>query len=90
MKYLLDNDSISFLFDDQRGEPHQKIHKRVANLKDEDELQTSVLILYELEYSYYNAPEEKRKGIRKTIISVLENLIKFFLLQKNLLLSLEN
>jgi predicted nucleic acid-binding protein len=36
-------------------------------------LQTSVIILYELEYSYHNAPEEKRDGIRKTIVSVLEN-----------------
>jgi predicted nucleic acid-binding protein len=76
MKYLLDNDSISFLFDDQRGIPHQRIHKKIASLKDEDQLQTSVLILYELEYSFYNASKEKREPIRKTIISVLENFDK--------------
>ncbi|MDM8525058.1 PIN domain-containing protein [Desulfococcaceae bacterium HSG8] len=71
MRYLLDSDAINILYDDQRGKHHEIIHRRISQLRDEDELQTSVLVLFELEYSFFNAPDNKKGRIRNTISSVL-------------------
>lgn len=73
MRYLFDNDSISILYDVDRGIAHTSITERISQLADTDQLQTSVLILYELEFSYHNAPAEKKTGIRKTIDSLQED-----------------
>jgi len=70
MKYLLDSDATNILYDDQRGKHHEAIHRKVSQLGDEDELQTSVLVLFELEYSFFNAPHNKKERIRNTISSV--------------------
>jgi predicted nucleic acid-binding protein len=66
MDYLLDSDIINFLYDDQRRPEHQKIHQELSKLSNDDRLLTSVLVIYELEYSFYNAPEDKTPAIRNT------------------------
>jgi len=70
MKYLLDADAVTFLFDDQRKPQHEAIHRRISDLRDGDSMQTSVLVLCELEYGYFNAPDDKKAPIRATIDSI--------------------
>lgn len=73
MKYLLDSDAVSILYDDTRKAHHEAIHRKIAQLGDEDILNTSVLVLYELEYSFFNAPPDKRIRIRNTIDSLVRD-----------------
>ncbi len=63
MRYLLDSDAITFFYDDQRQPYHEALHRRVAALDDADSLETSVVVLCELEYSYFMAPDEKKPAI---------------------------
>ena len=70
MKYLLDSDMVNILYDDTRKAHHDALHRRISKLTDEDVLQSSALVLCELEYSFYNAPDKKKASIRKTIVSV--------------------
>jgi len=74
MKYLLDSDAVSILYDDTRKAHHKAIHGKIGHLGDEDILQTSVLVLCELEYSFFNAPPDKRIRIRNTIDSLIFSL----------------
>jgi predicted nucleic acid-binding protein len=73
MKYLLDSDVVNILYDDSRKEHHEALHRKISQLVDEDELQTSVLVVCELEYSFFNAPDDKKGCIRETINSVLSD-----------------
>ena len=73
MDYLLDSDIINIMYDDQRKEEHNIIHTRLSQLTDEDRLLTSVLVIYEMEYSYFNAPENKKTAIRNTINSIIDD-----------------
>lgn len=73
MKYLLDSDIVSILYDDSRKEYYDLLHKRLAQLNNDDNVYTSILVLYELEYSFYNAPNEKEAPIRKTINAVVND-----------------
>lgn len=57
-------------YDDHREPYHTAIHDRVASLGDEDVLQTSAIVLCELEYSYFNAPQDKKAAIRTTIDAI--------------------
>jgi len=70
MDYLLDSDIINIMYDDQRKDDHNRIHTRLSQLTDEDRLLTSVLVIYEMEYSYFNAPVNKKTAIRNTINSI--------------------
>ncbi|RLC05639.1 MAG: hypothetical protein DRI57_27400 [Deltaproteobacteria bacterium] len=73
MKYLPDSDVVNILCDNQRTAHHEAVHEKISLLADEDSLQTSVLVLYELEYSFYNAPDDKKLPIRNTIHSILRD-----------------
>lgn len=73
MKYLLDSDIVSILYDDSRKEQYDVLHHTLTQLTDDDIVYTSILVLYELEYSFYNAPDEKKAPIRKTINAVLND-----------------
>ncbi len=66
MNYLLDSNTVSDLYN--RSSPqHPAISKRFAALTDEDAVYASVLTLYEMEYGYANAPEDKKPLIRQNI-----------------------
>ena len=73
MRYLLDSDAVTVFYDDQREPYHGILHQRVAALDDDDALQSSALVLCELEYSYFNAPSDKREPIRRTIDSIKQD-----------------
>lgn len=73
MKYLLDSDIVSILYDDSRKNHYELLHSRLANLHDDDLVYTSVLVLCELEYSFHNAPDEKKEPVRNTINAVLND-----------------
>ena len=65
-KYLFDSDSISDLYD-QSSKGHLKIFEKLSSLKDTDDVYISILTLYEFEYGYANAPDEKKTAVRKKI-----------------------
>ncbi|MCP4107766.1 MAG: hypothetical protein GY749_19840 [Desulfobacteraceae bacterium] len=71
MNYLIDSDVVNILYDDRRN-GHEQIHRIISALEDEDRLFISVLILYELEYSFFNAPDDKKDCIRNTINCVTD------------------
>ncbi len=71
MKYLLDSDIITFLYDNERKDYHDAVHRKISQLNDGDELCVSVLALHELEYSFCNAPDDKKERIRQMITSIL-------------------
>lgn len=76
MRYLLDSDSLSDLY--APGSPgHLNISRRVAALGDSDLVLISILALFELEYGYANAPEDKKPVIRQRISDASTN-FRFF------------
>jgi predicted nucleic acid-binding protein len=66
MRYLLESDSLSALYD-LEAPAHAAVARRLASLEDVDQVFLSILALYELEYGFANAPEEKKPIIRQRI-----------------------
>ncbi len=66
MKYIFDSDTISYLYNPTTKQ-HAKVKAKFAQLQDDDVTQISDIILFELEYSYYNADPTKQIEIRTTI-----------------------
>jgi len=58
-KYLFDSDTISDLYD-QFSKGHLKIFEKLSSKNSTDEVYISILTLYEFEYGYANAPDEKK------------------------------
>ncbi|MGE0083356.1 MAG: type II toxin-antitoxin system VapC family toxin [Desulfococcaceae bacterium] len=73
MKFLFDSDMVNILYDDQRKAHHESLHRKMAQLSEEDSVLISVLVLYELEYSFFNAPDDKKEPIRNTICSAMND-----------------
>jgi len=69
MRHLLDSDSLSDLYE-PASTGHRNITRRVAALDDSDLVFVSILAVYELEYGYANAPEEKKLILRQRISSI--------------------
>ena len=69
MRYLLDSDSLSDLYEPS-SPGHRNIARRFAALADTDLVFVSILALYELEYGYANAPDERKPIIRERISSL--------------------
>lgn len=66
MRYLLDSDSLSDLYKpDAPG--HTTITRRLTTLRDADQIVISILAVYETEYGYANAPDQKKAEIRQRI-----------------------
>jgi predicted nucleic acid-binding protein len=65
-KYLLDSDTVSDFYD-KFSEGYPYISSRLSSLKDTDEIFVSILTLYEFEYGYANAPDEKKGILRQKI-----------------------
>ena len=66
-KYLLDTDTLSLFYDNQRGVQQNLIVNQISNLKNTDQPIVSVLSIMELEYSRANAPKSKQAGIQDAI-----------------------
>ena len=71
MDYLLDSDIASIFYDSTLKEDYESIRSHVSALTDEDVLQTSILVIYELQYSFFNAPSEKRAAIKDIIDRII-------------------
>lgn len=72
MKYLLDSNIISDFYD-KFSSGHSKISGKLTSLTDADRVYISILTLYELEYGWANAPDEKKEVIRQKIAEVQED-----------------
>ncbi len=59
MRYLLDTNTISELYDIDASH-HSAILDHLGALTDKDRVCISILSLYELEYGWANAPDEKK------------------------------
>jgi predicted nucleic acid-binding protein len=66
MRYLLDSDALSDLYDPE-ALGHEGVTQQLASLEGSDQVFISILSLYELEYGVANAPEEKKPVIRKRL-----------------------
>lgn len=66
MKYLLDSDIVSEFYETASA-GHVLIAAKLATMRASDGVCISILTLFELEYGYANAPEEKRRIIRRRI-----------------------
>ena len=69
MKYLLDSNTISELYD-PGAVRNDCISAHVKVLGEHDCLYISILSLYELEYGWANAPEKKKSDIRQVITDI--------------------
>ena len=69
MRYLLDSDSLSDLYTPSSSR-HPNISRRITALPDEDLVFVSILAVYELEYGWANAPEDKKPFIHQRIARI--------------------
>lgn len=69
MRYLLDSDALSDLYDPEAS-GHEGVSQQLASLESADQVFISILALYELEYGFANAPEEKKPVLRKRISDI--------------------
>ncbi len=69
MKYLLDSNTISALYDPEALR-NDHISAHVSALDEGDGLYISILSVYELEYGWANAPAEKHADIRQVITDI--------------------
>ena len=83
MKYLLDTDSLSFLYGNPEDPLTKSILEKVTELSEEDVLTVSVLNFYELEYSYFLASDEKKPIIRHIIDQISQGFVVFPLRQNS-------
>jgi len=73
MNYLLDSNTVSDLYN--RSSPqHNVIFERFSTLTDVDSVYVSILTLYEMEYGYANAPDDKKAIIRQQIQAMCNDL----------------
>ncbi len=72
MKYLLDSNIISDFYD-KYSEVNPKIFQKLESLSDEDHIYVSILTLFEFEYGWANAPEDKKFIIKQKIIEVQQD-----------------
>ncbi len=72
MKYLLDSNIVSDFYDKfSAGYPN--ISQKLSSLVDTDSVYISILTLYELEYGWANAPDEKKAVIKQKITEVQQD-----------------
>lgn len=81
MKYILDSDTITYLYDTKFSQ-YQAVRNKFEQLKNYDVVQVSFITLFELEYSLYNAPDDKKEGINRRI-NYIEKTFEVIPIQKN-------
>lgn len=72
MKYLLDSNTISDIYNPS-AENHQRFIKRILALKENDDAFISILTLYEFEYALANAPIQKKTEIKTTLWQIQQD-----------------
>jgi predicted nucleic acid-binding protein len=69
MRYLLDSDSLSDLYEPE-SPGHRNIARRLLALPETDLIVISILALYELEYGFGNAPQGLKPVLRERISAI--------------------
>ncbi|HSS49330.1 MAG TPA: type II toxin-antitoxin system VapC family toxin [Thermoanaerobaculia bacterium] len=69
MRYLLDSDSLSDLYEPE-SPGHRNIAGRVVALAKTDSVVVSIVALFEMEYGYARAPEKMKLLLRQRISAV--------------------
>jgi predicted nucleic acid-binding protein len=64
--YLLDSNTVSDFYD-KFSSGHPQIANQLLSLQSDDSVYMSILTLYELEYGFANAPEEKKAVVRQKL-----------------------
>jgi predicted nucleic acid-binding protein len=72
MKYLLDSNAVSDIYNASSVNHHQIINK-LLSLEEDDDIFISVLTLYEFEYAFANSPDNKKLTIKKTIAQIKQD-----------------
>lgn len=72
MKYLLDSNTVSDLYDDAIV-AHDALVHRLEQLSEADEVYVSILTVYEFEYRFANAPANLRPRIREQLVAIRED-----------------
>ncbi|MBF0519651.1 MAG: type II toxin-antitoxin system VapC family toxin [Nitrospirae bacterium] len=79
MNFLLDTSTVAFWYDKDLNPKYQKLHKRISELTNQDNLCISVLTLYELQYSISNA-DEPTKSLLQLMFEKTKNSFKILFL----------
>jgi predicted nucleic acid-binding protein len=74
MKYLLDSNTVSDIYNPSSDNHNQVIRKLLA-LKENDDIFISILTLYEFEYAFANSPTQKKSEMRTTIQQIQQDFI---------------
>jgi predicted nucleic acid-binding protein len=74
MKYLLDSNTVSDIYNPS-AENHNRFIKKILALKENDDVFISILTLYEFEYAFANSPTQKKNEIRTTIWQMQQDFI---------------
>jgi predicted nucleic acid-binding protein len=74
MKYLLDSNTVSDIYNPSSGN-HNSVIKKLLALEESDDIFISVLTLYEFEYAFANSPAHKKAEIKATIQQIQQDLI---------------
>jgi predicted nucleic acid-binding protein len=69
MRYLLDSDSLSDLYEPE-SPGYRNIARRAVALPETDVIVISILSLYETEYGYANAPDSLKPVLRERISAI--------------------
>jgi predicted nucleic acid-binding protein len=72
MKYLLDSNTVSDLYEDATVAYHA-IVSRLEQLSDTDEVYVSILTVYEFEYRFAKAPTTLKPRIREQITAIRQD-----------------
>ena len=64
MIYLLDSNTLSEIYD-TGSLRHAAVTQHLCALTDQDQVYISILSLYEFEYGWANAPDEKKNAVRQ-------------------------
>jgi predicted nucleic acid-binding protein len=71
-KYFFDTDTLNSLVR-KDSQHHKKVINKILSLKGEDELFTSILSLYEMEYGVQHSKEEYKALAKKAVHAVIDN-----------------
>ncbi len=74
MKYLLDSNTVSDIYNPS-AENHNRFINKILALKENDDVFISILTLYEFEYAFANAPSQKKTEIKSTIWQMQQDFI---------------
>lgn len=74
MKYLLDSNTVSDIYNPS-SDNHNQFIKKILALKESDDVFISILTIYEFEYAFSNSPIQKKNEIRATIWQIQQDFI---------------